>query len=229
MNTIQITHLGQSHRLPGDLQPSPEILELVVDSQLKVANYIKEHPNALVFKEGLIENQFGINEHEVSFLAKFLFPHGLPNDSSKLSSEKKEFIYNMGAVGIMNCLGELTTIYKTRTPEENADIEFLIDKGEDHRLILAFEEKSAMNCIQKVLKKKTNVNEVILVYGDFHNFESYCGELGFKYEKICCVSSLIIGKAYLAQNNTPVEKEEEGQTPIIQKKPIVNKKNIIRV
>lgn len=190
---IKLTHLGQCHKLEFGLEPSPEIIEEIVESEIKVANYIKAHPDAFVFLESLTENYNGAHLGYSSSVAKITFPNGLPDEAAKLNSQQKNFLSKcQGAVRTMNNLGELNTIYRTITPEQSELIDSRIGRG-DYTAMLAPRERAAMDSIVEVLKEKNEVDgetEVILVFGDAHDFTGYCREYGFVHEKISCTSPL---------------------------------------
>ena len=61
---MKIIHLGQLHKKPFGHKPTKEFLECVVDSQLKVIEYIKTHPDMPVLHEGLSENYQGVSHDE---------------------------------------------------------------------------------------------------------------------------------------------------------------------
>lgn len=186
---MKLTHLGQTHQLPFGYKASPEFIEKMVESQIKVANYIKSHPNALVFLEGLTENYSGIPDEMLSFTAKMIFPNGLPDNVVELNLLQKKFLYDFdGSVRVMNFLGELKNIYRTITPEQSAIVDFKISEG-DYNHIFTTREKAAMDCIQEVVKENSAIKEVIVVYGDVHDFAQHCRAYGFEHTKFSCSNS----------------------------------------
>jgi hypothetical protein len=195
MNSVQavkLTHLGQMHALPFGLKPLPETVEAIVNSQIKVANYIKNHPEAIVFLEGLTENWTGVpNGFMTHVVTEMLFPMGLPEDAAKLNSLQKEFLSaknGEGSVRILNRLGALKSMYRTISPEESTIIDSKIFEAKtlEEASIYMNEprEKAAMDSIKEVLKDNPHVKEVILVFGGSHDFSPYCGEYGFEHEKV---------------------------------------------
>lgn len=139
-NTIKLIHLGWMHALPfAAEETTSEYFEDMVKSQIKVANYIKNHPNSLVFLEGLTESYSGIPSN--TFVARMLFPDGLPDDAAKLSSLQKKYLYDMeDAVRTMLYLGELKSIHRTISPEQAEVVDIRV------------REKAAVECIQEELK-----------------------------------------------------------------------------
>lgn len=196
VSEIKLTHLGQAHKLPFNLTASSEYVEHVMESQIKVSNYIKNHPDALVFLEALTESFSGIPEDEFTVIAKMLFPDGLPDDAAKLDSFQKDYLYNEeAAVRTMNRLGEVKSMYRTISPEQSKVVDSLTPDDDwshlsedDWSHIDGIKELAAMECIKEVLEKNPDKNEVILVYGDAHDFSKHCLDYGFQYEKISCVN-----------------------------------------
>lgn len=185
---IKLTHLGQCHKPPFNYTAGPEYVEEMIESQIKVANYIKNHPDALVFLEGLTESFSGIPEGVFTLSAKMIFPTGLPDDAAKLNSLQKDYLYNAeAAVRTMNRLGELKSMYRTISPEQSEVVDSLISDG-DWSHMFGTREVAAMECIKEVLEKNPDKKEVILVYGDEHDFSKHCLDYGFKHEKISCSS-----------------------------------------
>ncbi len=119
IQTVKLTHLGQMHTIPFGIKPLPETVEAIVNS----ANYIKKHPEAFVFVEGLIENWTGVPNDSMTYVvAKELFPKGLPEDAAKLNSLQKEFLSDKdgeSSVRILNRLGALKSMYRTISLEES--------------------------------------------------------------------------------------------------------------
>jgi hypothetical protein len=189
MSDIKLIHLGQSHKLPFNYKASPEYVEQMVASQIKVATYIKNHPNALVFLEGLTESFWGIPGGGLTRAAKILFPDGLPDDAAKLNSLQKDYLYNgEDAVRTMNRLGDLKSMYRTISPKQSKFVDSRISKGEWIH-IFGTREIAAMESIKEVMKKNPDKKEVILVFGDAHDFSKHCLKYGFQHEKVSCRSS----------------------------------------
>lgn len=201
---IKLTHLGQAHKLPFNYTAGPEYVEKMIESQIKVANYIKNHPDALVFLEGLTESFSGIPEGMFTLSTKMIFPTGLPDDAAKLNSLQKDYLYNAEeAVRTMNRLGELKSMYRTISPEQSKVVDSLISDG-DWSHMIGTREVAAMECIKEVLEKNPDKKEVILVYGDAHDFSKYCSDFGFQYEKISTVSSRPTRNESSAQNDVQI-------------------------
>lgn len=208
MNTVKLTHLGQMHRLPFGIKPSPEIANQIVESQIKVANYIKEHPNALVFQEGQTENLLSVPFNDMTFFVRdILFPQGIPDDISKMNAMQKEFLstYGESMAPTLLRMGELKALYRTNTPKEFNAIHREAQEGylkalmgpkeeaEERSLRAVIKnspkvERAAMECMQEVLKHNPNAKEVIIVFGDKHDFSMLCKEYGFEHEKISCLA-----------------------------------------
>lgn len=89
---IKLTHLGQLHRCPFDSRVTPEVIELVATSQIKVANYIKAHPKALIFLEGLTESYTGIPGDRLTSVVKIIFPSGVPASVGALNQLQKKIL-----------------------------------------------------------------------------------------------------------------------------------------
>lgn len=181
---MKIKHLGQRHALPFGYTPSSECIDSTVTCQLKIANYISSNPEVPVFLESLTEDS-----HEgsgpVADAIKILFPNGIPSDFNKLNQTQKKIIYEYGAVMLLHLLGKLKNIYKTIT----ADFAAKIDAGMLAGNWYATREESAIEEIKLFATRSPSIEEVILVYGDAHNFTDYCKKNGFEYRKISLASS----------------------------------------
>ncbi|MBA3602979.1 MAG: hypothetical protein H0W50_04920 [Parachlamydiaceae bacterium] len=194
VQTVKLTHLSQMHALPLGVKPLPEIVEAIVNSQIKVANYITKHPEAFVFLEGLTENWTGVpTDLMTHVVTKVIFPKGLPEDVAKLNSLQKDFLSNIdgeGSVRILNRFGALKSMYRTISPEENKIIHSKIVEAKtfEDALIHINEprERAAMESIKAVLKDNPHIKEVILVFGGGHDFSRFCNEFGFEHEKVNC-------------------------------------------
>jgi hypothetical protein len=96
---MKIIHLGQLHKKPFGHKPTREFLDCVVDSQLKIIEYIKTHPTIPVLHEGLDVNLQGGNFLE-TVKARAIFPNGIP-EKSALNKAQKEYLYEHGGVFVM--------------------------------------------------------------------------------------------------------------------------------
>lgn len=205
---IKLTHLGQIHKLPFGYNASPKHIEETVKCQIKVANYIKSHPKAFVFLEGLTESYSGIPRDEMSSIVRTYFPDGLPDDAAKLNKLQQDMLYDFGAVRTMNYLGELKSMYRTISPEQSAIVDSRIASG-DWSDMLTTREKAAMESVQEEMKKNYDLEEAILVYGDFHNFSEHCQEYGFEYEKVKCCA----GMFEISENSSDLEDSTSEDHP----------------
>lgn len=191
MNAVQpvkIIHLGQANILPFGVEPCHEVAERIVNSQIKVANYIKKHPEAIVFLEGFVVNWSGIPDDSMTYEVARLFPNGLPEDADKLTLPQKKFLSEKaGAVTILNRLGQLKSIYRTISPEESKINHSKLFETEDSFYMYESRERAAMASIQEVLKDNPSIKKVILVFGNAHDFSPYCHKYGFEHKKISYV------------------------------------------
>lgn len=183
---IHMFHITQAHKLPFGMKPEPEYIETVIQSQLNVAQAIKEHKNRPVLVEGLHEDAFFDPDNEFNKAAKMIFPQGLQRNSKELTSLQREFLYSNGAAFTMLYLGEIPRLYKSIHKEASDVIDQQISSG-DFEKIFSPREKEAIDCVKEAASKQSdnpNKTTVLLVYGGGHNFDSYCKLENFDCEVI---------------------------------------------
>lgn len=193
---MRIIHLGQLHKKPFGHRPTKVFLECVVDSQLKIIEYIKAHPNTPVLHEGLSQN-YEAASHDDKLKARIIFPNGIP-EKSALSIVQKEYLYEKGGVFALYYLGELEKIYKAIHPE----ISRVIDQGVANgnlSLILEPRQREAILCAREVMASISGIKSVILVFGDSHDFQRYSSEYPLEFAKVSLVDQEQYRQAQLAE------------------------------
>lgn len=181
---LKVIHLGQVHpRRNRNLTDSH--IKRVLNSQIKVAQYILKHPNTLVFVEGLAENYLSPASEEFQIRAKKLFPEGLPDNPNDLNLFQKYYLYTWRAVRVLFYLGLINSLFRTTTQIEKELVVKHVEAGEQN-YIFGPREKIALNHIEEVTKRSPQ-KRVILVFGNAHDFSEECNLHLFAYEKISCL------------------------------------------
>lgn len=184
---VKLTHVGQFHKVLGQHSIDEKILNGVVESQIKVANYIKSHPKAIVFLESWYDNYSSSDMGPMKFIAWKIFSGKLPDDISKMDLQQKEFLYEMGAVITMIYLDELKKVYRTISPSQSELVDSRIAQG-DLSYMYKPRELAAMDSVKEVLESNPEIKEVILVFGSDHDFSKHCMDYGFQHEKVDCTA-----------------------------------------
>jgi hypothetical protein len=106
--TTELIHLRQCHAVP-DKSNFVDAL----DSQVKIAVYLKANKDAAIVLEGLTEDytpEVRKVTAEMQKYAKSCFPAGIPSSSTEMSDSQKQFLYREGAARTMFYLGEIDFI-----------------------------------------------------------------------------------------------------------------------
>ena len=199
---LHIIHIKQDHGFVSDLfgvkdfNPSTDMIEKTVQSQLNIAKIIGEHPNCPVVIEGLsknmtIENLELSKEQREKYrnVREKSFPNGLPRDPSTLSNGMKNLIYHLGSPRVLLVFGDIPVLYKSAHEEVgekwNQEMEsgnFSCAFGPREKETLACAKEAAINHYGNL--DKVDQCPVLLVFGAHHNFKPHCDELGFSHESI---------------------------------------------
>ncbi len=150
-DSVRIIHLGQRHSSEFDKHDLKN-KDYVIESQLKIANYIKEHPNALVFVEWQTKNCNKSNNFKSSCFSS-IFPNGIPENSAELNKLQKGILADILAPNLMRSIGKLDDVYKVISAKQSAIIHTEIRKNNYTFLFNEVREKAAMKSIKKILKK----------------------------------------------------------------------------
>jgi hypothetical protein len=174
-NKIHLIHIKQRHKLSFGIQPNPEHIETVAQSQINVAKAIKEHPNCPVVCEGLYED---VGEdtscRKIKTAAQLIFHHaGLPQDFKMLTPLQKKFLYENGGPVTLFFLREIPSIYKAIHKKVSIEIDKQIsgDCTETSKW-QKLREKEAMECTKEAAVKyygDLNPSTVLVVFGAGHD------------------------------------------------------------
>ncbi len=220
----ELIHIGQMHERP---EHTPEQIEETIKSQLAVARTIKnifkknQGPVPVVL-EACYSNMGFKEKKRSSFYLKAVFPYGLPENFEQLSDLQKDTLYYFGAVQILFYLDKIPMIYKASHEKIGRGIDEAItreaNKHAFHNPLFAmgmmaetkddylfkFREEEAISCAKEAAQE-SHCNKIILVFGDLHKFQHYCGPEGIKYTKISTKS----GSPEVANQPKIVEIEED--------------------
>ncbi len=129
MKKINITHIKQLHDNPIS-EMTPSETEKVAFSQFNVAKAIlkKYKPQeTIILLEGEVEDLLQETQRsewvikEEASRIKQIFPSGLPDQFSSLTSLQKETLVKIDSTKILYYLGEITDIYKTANKNEQKE------------------------------------------------------------------------------------------------------------
>ncbi|WP_133127396.1 hypothetical protein [Legionella nagasakiensis] len=182
---MKVIHLGQLHKLPFEYGPTDDYIQTFLQNQLEIAQYLRLHSKSPVLLEGLAHTSEHHTER-MSRVVQALFPNKIPIHMAELNKMQRGFLYQIGSVRTLHYLGELTKIHRAIHPEKLKEMQKTATSG-DSSTILHSREEEAIICLQEVIAHEEElVHEVILVFGDFYDFNPHCKKHGYDYEKISC-------------------------------------------
>ena len=188
----RIVFLPQVHDSTYTKSPAKDI-EAIARSQCNIAKYIDQRPDLPVFSEQVAEEDYAwrkISNAERAVLTKVMkttFPKGLPPDCSSLSQiESQKFVDN-GADFIQLMRQKIPVIHRVLKDAKQAkDIFGPVDawfNGEGKlsstyspaikKLVFDAREQGALDQINEFFKTHPKQQDVILMFGDDHDFSHY--------------------------------------------------------
>ncbi len=211
---LTLIHLGQVHKIPGKVPD--EFRKAVVNSQIKIVEYLRKEKIVAVIAEGLFEDANPAlfkaldDPAKVNMLgvAKLIFPKGIPADLSKLSDLQKEFLYENGAAMSMWFTGELKEVYRSIRPEASKAIDAKIAAagekkygkawpvmiGKDKELSdLIFKQRDEAALEEVARVQKTGALKIALIFGQAHDFSGIAKARfkGVRFEKIAMSAAIL--------------------------------------
>ncbi len=208
-NRIEILHVAQTHRdalrtldehkANGGTGAARNLLDMVVQSQLKVAQLIKKHPNTPVVSESCgrtlsypLTDEVSIQIHKK---IKEIYSQGMPEKLESLTDVQKRLLYEYGAPFLLFFLGQIKTLY--RSSNEDGEVANAMkhmssvkDSDNYNELLDILDEPREKEAIQHAIEaiylddlKNNTTNlpnhqllnrQVLLVYGSAHNFKRHC-------------------------------------------------------
>jgi hypothetical protein len=184
--TTELIHLRQCHAVP-DKSNFVDAL----DSQVKIAVYLKANKDAAIVLEGLTEDytpEVRKVTAEMQKYAKSCFPAGIPSSSTEMSDSQKQFLYREGAARTMFYLGEIDFIKRSIDPVTSRKIDHEIERygtetygGSWHqfiktdpilnKLIMGDREKAALSEVNQLISE--GKTKIVLVFGGAHDFSRH--------------------------------------------------------
>lgn len=134
LERVELIHVAIIHPVGGN--PSPIVLQRVVESQLKAISFLRKNKDATVICEGvtidltpeLYKAQRAEKSNPEIEAARFLFKGGFPSSYDKLSPEQRMAIYSSGAAPLLWLTGDLPTVKAALSDEAEADIRRAIER-----------------------------------------------------------------------------------------------------
>lgn len=192
--SVKITHIKQLHMPPISAKKIPAaIKEKVAQSEYLVARAIIDNPGVIVLKESLYEDytpevyrMSALNLMSIYHMARHVFPSGFPTTFFSLCQLQKDFLAEIGAPTLLFYLGNITHVYKASSESECKLVDAAFARGE-FEVVFEPREKQAIHWAKQAAHQSGN-NNVFLVFGAVHNFESritllsdpsviYCGSI----------------------------------------------------
>jgi len=188
LSTPRIVHLAQLHYRSENAN-NPEEMQCVWASQKAVAQYLLQHPNAIVFRESQTET----SEHQ-NLLHKLpqdvasvqrTFQGWNSSDLETLNEFQKQCFVILGAALTLHYLGKIHAVHRAISPEKQASISMQIqqefrrgncDVYSQQLAPLLFDqrEQALVDEVRTFLNTtKIDNPNIVFTYGFGHNFSRY--------------------------------------------------------
>jgi len=176
--TPRIVHLTQCHWIK-ECESDQDVRSLVLDSQLKIAEYLISHPNAIIFDEAPMKRvdssvQGSCNEDTA------IFDKSGPN----LINLPDNLKYTLCKQGASHFLGKVNHRHLYRSPQRCAEINQQIKNklragnnlhsAQLRSLVFDQREQELVKGVSQFLGTSKEKNpEIVLIYGANHDFRKY--------------------------------------------------------
>lgn len=216
----RILFLPQTHAsiMGEQLQVTPEWFNATVQSQFKIATYLKQHKDLSVFSEQ-VSSETTMKTVSPDFLEvtkqiRSIFPNGLPVNFQTLTDQQKTIFAKAGGDAMTFMFGDIQEIHKVVESDQVEDE--LIGKvttwvkqhpyateypPEISNIIFNIREGLALDQINQFFAKHPEQRDAILIFGNLHDFRTHPD----KFPPQCVLTPFEFQSDVKASSPLPVE------------------------
>ncbi len=189
-------HIKDRHTAPVTFRNAEDkqfYTGLMLESQLRVIEAIRQHPGCPVLFQGLDEDR-NLDACSPGIIkeAKWLFSNDIPTTVNALNGAQREFLCDYQAANLLLFLGEIPILYKTLHKDANGRT--LLDAPTSMELLFTQIPKDVVSCAQESVRHYT---KVLVVFGAMHDFKQFSEEAGFQHEVIDTLQPLPFSRVNL--------------------------------